>query len=61
MSQYWEHEIKTLSEWLGLLKITEDTSERTTKYTNNISIVLAPAIVQSKQAILPKNIVPDLG
>ena len=42
MDQYQEHKIKALSEQLGLLKITEETSEETTEYTDNMSI--APVV-----------------
>ena len=42
MDQHWEYKIEVLSEWLGLLRITkENTSERTTEYIDNMSIVLA--------------------
>lgn len=57
MSQYWEHKIKVLSEWLGSLKIIEDASERTTEYTDNI--LVASGNIQSKQVELPKSIVLD--
>ena len=41
-SQYWENNIKTLSEQLGSLQITEKASERTTKYTGKMSTAPVP-------------------
>ena len=38
--QHQEHEIKVLSEWLGSLRITEETAlEKTTEYMDNILTV----------------------
>ena len=47
MDQHQEHKIKTLLEWLGLLRITEENaSERATKYTDNM---LIGPVVYNKQ------------
>ena len=37
MSQHQEYNIEILSEQLGSLQIMEEASEKTTKYTNEIS------------------------
>ena len=58
MSQYWEHKIEVLSEWLGSLKIIENASERTIEYTDDI--LAASENTQNKQVELPKSIVLDL-
>jgi len=43
MDQYQENNIEVLSEQLESLRITEDTSEETTKYIDKI--LVAPALV----------------
>ena len=49
-----------LLEQLESLRITEEyISEETTEYTDNMSTAPAPAIVQNKQAVLPRSIVLD--
>ena len=39
MSQYQDNNIEALSEWLGSLQIMNKASERTTEYTDDMSIV----------------------
>ena len=57
MNQYWEHEIKTLSEGLESLRITkENASEETTKYMDKMSTILV-----NKQIGLSKYMVLDPG
>jgi len=57
MDQYWEHEIKTLSEELESLRITkENASEETTKYMDKMSTILV-----NKQIGLSKYMVLDPG
>ena len=43
MSQHQEHDIEALSEWLGSLQITEEASERTTEYTDEMLTALVLA------------------
>ena len=57
MDQYWEHEIKTLSEGLESLRITKkNASEETTKYMDKMSTILV-----NKQIGLSKYMVLDPG
>ena len=63
MDQHWENDIKTLSEWLGSLRITEEeASEVITEIEtiNVMSTVLVPA-VHNKQVVMLKSMVPDSG
>ena len=59
MSQHHKYEIKILLERLKSLQITDNTSEDTTEYMDNMSTALTLAIVQNKQTGLPKSIVLD--
>jgi len=43
------------------LNITEDISEKTIEYTDEILIALALENIQNKQVELPKSMVPNLG
>jgi len=54
-------DIKTLSERLGFLQITNKASEETYKWSDEeMSIVLALATINDNaQAIIPKSMVPD--
>ena len=61
MSQYQEHNIETLSEWLESLQITEEATERTTEYTDKMLIVLVLVNQNNKQIGLRKNMVLDPG
>jgi len=60
MSQHQEHDIEALSEWLGSLQITEEASERTTEYMNEMLTALVLAQENNGQAGLLKNMVLDL-
>ena len=61
MDQHQENNIEVLLEWLRSLRITEeDTSKETMEYTAKMSVALALATAQNKQAIMPKSIVLDL-
>ena len=61
MDQYQRNNTETLSEWLGLLKITKENDlEKTTEYMNNMSTVPALAVYNEiVQAVMPKSIVPS--
>ena len=48
MSQHHKYEIKILLERLKSLQITDNTSEDTTEYMDNMSTALTLAIVQNK-------------
>ena len=61
MSQYQEHNIETLSEWLESLQIIEEATERTTEYTDKMLIVLVLVNQNNKQIGLWKNMVLDPG
>ena len=59
--QYQENNMEALLEWLKSLRITKENTLNETTKTETIdamSIVSALA-VQNKQAVMPKNIVPD--
>ena len=47
MSWYQDNDIETLSEWLESLQITNEVSERTIEYTDDISI--APVSTQENK------------
>ena len=60
ISWYQDNDIETLSEWLEFLQITNEVSERTIEYTDDISIAPVSTQGNKKHAGVPKNIVPDL-
>jgi len=54
--------IEVLLERLGFLKITNKTSNKTSKWSDNgMSVVLVPAMINNEQATMSKNMIPDLG
>ena len=57
ISQYQEHNIKALSEWLGSLQIIEKALEQITKYEDEILTALVEQ--NNKQVRLFKNMIPD--
>jgi len=60
MDQRQGNNIKTLSESLELLKITEeDTSEKMTEYMNKMLVAPTSTTVQNEQVEMPRNIVLD--
>ena len=63
MDQHWENNIEALSKWLGLLRITEENTSEEVIKTDSIDKMLTglALVVQNEQAVMPKNMVSDLG